>query len=275
MHVNTRPEDDHKEALNSSHPLDLHVVRPFQTPSHIPSFRSRHQRSALQRSAIMADQVMNPIQMMRSAIPRPQFFLVVFFGSFIIQYFIAGLRFSNADKSVAIDDVTRVLPSSALLVTAHPDDEAMFFSPAIQALADAGTTLSALCLSTGDAAGLGTQRAEELFASYDELGLPASRVKYLEDARLQDSMTTVWPNDHVSSVVGKHIDSLSPTNPIDALITFDKAECRSHKSHCHLQRDTRSCHRTQPPPLRPSFLGSMGKVQLGHVCCVGNYHLLR
>ena len=46
------------------------------------------------------------------------------------------------------------LPVSAahtvLLVTAHPDDETLFFLPALQGLQAAGARIAMLCLSTGD-----------------------------------------------------------------------------------------------------------------------------
>lgn len=38
-----------------------------------------------------------------------------------------------------------------ILVTAHPDDEAMFFIPAIQSFQQRGYTVYAICLSTGEA----------------------------------------------------------------------------------------------------------------------------
>ena len=39
--------------------------------------------------------------------------------------------------------------SRVLLVTAHPDDEAMFFAPTLQGLKKNGCFISLLCLSTG------------------------------------------------------------------------------------------------------------------------------
>ena len=71
--------------------------------------------------------------------------------------------------------------SRILLLTAHPDDECMFFAPTITALtspsADAATEnaepreLFSLCLSVGDADGLGKIRREELGRSLDVLGV--------------------------------------------------------------------------------------------------------
>jgi hypothetical protein len=40
-------------------------------------------------------------------------------------------------------------PGKALLLTAHPDDEVMFFAPTLMALVSAGWEVSGLCLSTG------------------------------------------------------------------------------------------------------------------------------
>ena len=84
-----------------------------------------------------------------------------------------------------------------LLLTAHPDDEAMFFAPTIlglqgrasvvQAQTDASeqTVLSgksesdsplySLCLSVGDADGLGSTRREELAQSLNVLGIDADK----------------------------------------------------------------------------------------------------
>jgi N-acetylglucosaminylphosphatidylinositol deacetylase len=39
--------------------------------------------------------------------------------------------------------------AAALFVTAHPDDETMFFSPSILDLVDRGMQVALLCLSTG------------------------------------------------------------------------------------------------------------------------------
>ena len=40
-------------------------------------------------------------------------------------------------------------PSTVLLVTAHPDDETLFFLPTIQGLQAVGARIAILCLSCG------------------------------------------------------------------------------------------------------------------------------
>lgn len=59
------------------------------------------------------------------------------------------------------------------LLIAHPDDEAMFFAPTVLALTrpETGNHVKILCLSTGDADGLGETRKKELVKSGLLLGL--------------------------------------------------------------------------------------------------------
>jgi N-acetylglucosaminylphosphatidylinositol deacetylase len=59
------------------------------------------------------------------------------------------------------------------LLIAHPDDEAMFFAPTVLALTrpETGNHVKILCLSSGNAAGLGETRKKELVKSGMVLGL--------------------------------------------------------------------------------------------------------
>ena len=69
-----------------------------------------------------------------------------------------------------------VTSKNILLVTAHPDDETMFFAPTILALQrKSNMSLYHLCLSNGDAEGLGETRWKELQSSLDILGIPPTR----------------------------------------------------------------------------------------------------
>jgi hypothetical protein len=51
----------------------------------------------------------------------------------------------NLDTSLSHDGESK----TALILTAHPDDEVMFFTPTILALLAAGWEVGALCLSNG------------------------------------------------------------------------------------------------------------------------------
>jgi N-acetylglucosaminylphosphatidylinositol deacetylase len=100
---------------------------------------------------------------------------------FLFLSFIARILFhpaaSDADILLNENGTSRVL-----LLTAHPDDECLFFAPTVsslQALAPRdGLTaehlkveLYSLCLSVGNADGLGETRREELSRSLDVLGI--------------------------------------------------------------------------------------------------------
>lgn len=69
------------------------------------------------------------------------------------------------------------------LLIAHPDDEAMFFAPAVLALTrpELQNHVKILCLSSGDAAGLGDTRKRELVESGLVLGLRKPDDVYVVD----------------------------------------------------------------------------------------------
>jgi len=89
-----------------------------------------------------------------------------------------------------------------LLVTAHPDDETIFFSPTLNALQRAGTRVSILCLSTGNADGLGMMRRREIQAAGKALKVADVYVR--DSPCLQDGKTNRWEPEVVSSFVRDH-----------------------------------------------------------------------
>ena len=116
---------------------------------------------------------------------------------------------------------------ATLLVTAHPDDECMFFTPAVIYLSKAGAPLHVLCLSTGNYDGLGAARATELMSSCARLGVPPERVTVLDDARLQDGPRNAWPSEHVAAVVRHTIEA----RRIARVVTFDDWGVSGHPNH--------------------------------------------
>nr|CAJ86242.1 H0402C08.18 [Oryza sativa] len=74
---------------------------------------------------------------------------------------------------------------NVLLVLAHPDDESMFFAPTILFLKSKGHSIHILCLSQGNADGLGNIRKEELYLACVTLKIPAEQVKVLDHSELQ------------------------------------------------------------------------------------------
>lgn len=120
---------------------------------------------------------------------------------------------------------TFLVGKKVLLLTAHPDDETMFFAPLLSRLAR--SQVNALILSTGDADGMGSFRKKEAQEAYANWGVPARRVDVLNDPLLQDGMQTEWEEGYVSSLLRMRIAALG----IDAVITFDGSGVSGHSNH--------------------------------------------
>ncbi|KAL5598689.1 hypothetical protein BROUX41_003398 [Berkeleyomyces rouxiae] len=128
------------------------------------------------------------------------------------------------------------------LLIAHPDDEAMFFAPTVLALTrpETGNHVKILCLSSGDADGLGETRKKELQKSAVLLGLRAENdVFVVENPDFPDSMTAHWDKDKISMFLARLFTTRSPASQvpvsnIDVLITFDQHGISSHPNHISL-----------------------------------------
>ncbi|XP_048233519.1 N-acetylglucosaminyl-phosphatidylinositol de-N-acetylase isoform X2 [Ricinus communis] len=117
---------------------------------------------------------------------------------------------------------------NVLLVIAHPDDESMFFSPTINYLISGGHNLYILCLSIGNADGLGNARKHELYQACVILKVPLQQVKVLDHPNLQDGFGQVWDHNFLAKIMEEEVS----TNDIDVVITFDKHGISGHCNHC-------------------------------------------
>lgn len=112
-----------------------------------------------------------------------------------------------------------------LLVIAHPDDETMFFGPTIQALSRARVETHLVCLSNGDADGLGEERTKELEAVGATLGLRS--VEVVSDPRVRDGFEERWPEEAIAS----HVDVAAKRVNADVVLTFDSKGVSGHPNH--------------------------------------------
>jgi N-acetylglucosaminylphosphatidylinositol deacetylase len=135
----------------------------------------------------------------------------------------------------------------ALLVIAHPDDEAMFFLPALAALRAARAPTHVLCLSTGDAAGLGALRRRELLASCAALGVPPERVRQVDDPALPDGMRAEWDPE---AVAGHVLDALREADP-STVLSFDARGVSGHANHAAAHAGVLAARRRAGAPARP------------------------
>ncbi|PWN43796.1 LmbE-like protein [Ceraceosorus guamensis] len=145
-------------------------------------------------------------------------------------------------------------PAGVLILSAHPDDEVMFFSPIILSLLEAGTAVWGLCLSQGDADGLGHVRRKELQKAYGTLGVVNDRVASLNDARFRDGMSNEWQADEIVGAVKHHLEHLARQQAasIDIIITFDAKGVSGHPNHIALYRAAQLWLRSQSSSNRSS-----------------------
>ncbi|KAK3681590.1 putative deacetylase LmbE-like domain-containing protein [Podospora appendiculata] len=143
----------------------------------------------------------------------------------ILQWIIAYLVGSDA----------RILPpqllaaKNLLIVTAHPDDECLFFAPSILGVLDRNKAMTGglLVMSTGNNYGIGEQRKLELMGSCKALGISDQRCVALDHADLQDNPTVWWDTPLIEGIVDKYVKKWD----IDAILTFDEGGVSGHINH--------------------------------------------
>lgn len=112
-----------------------------------------------------------------------------------------------------------------LLVTAHPDDESLFFGPTIQTLRRMGAQVHILCLSNGGAEGLGARRTKELEDVSSYLGITS--LKVVDDPFLRDGFKESWPME----VTALHVEESVRRCRADVVLTFDEGGVSGHPNH--------------------------------------------
>ncbi|XP_070699554.1 N-acetylglucosaminyl-phosphatidylinositol de-N-acetylase [Pempheris klunzingeri] len=132
----------------------------------------------------------------------------------------------------------------ALVVTAHPDDECMFFAPTIIQLVELNATVHLLCLSTGNHYNQGAQREQELLRSCAVLGIPESRITVVDHKELPDDPKAEWRVSLVSSVIEKHIRAHS----FNMVLTFDGRGVSGHANHTAIHKAARHLASTGQVP---------------------------
>lgn len=115
-----------------------------------------------------------------------------------------------------------------LIVTAHPDDECMFFSPVILSLLKWDIPVDLLCLSSGNYYGAGRIRCDELRRSVSVLGIRHHRL--ICDKKLPDNPNKIWPAERVQ----RHICKAVRKWHSKTVVSFDIYGVSGHSNHCQI-----------------------------------------
>uniref|UniRef100_A0A1B6D1I9 N-acetylglucosaminylphosphatidylinositol deacetylase n=1 Tax=Clastoptera arizonana TaxID=38151 RepID=A0A1B6D1I9_9HEMI len=158
----------------------------------------------------------------RDSVFNITFVLTTYLVLCFLFYVILEFKYSSS-KGKYFDSVKRVL-----LVIAHPDDECMFFGPAIIKLQQCkDCDLHLLCISVGDYYKLGSVRKHELWNSCKILGIPEENITLCNDTNLPDDPSVRWRDDIVAEIILNQIE----TYKIDTVVTFDKGGVSKHPNH--------------------------------------------
>ncbi|XP_041376927.1 N-acetylglucosaminyl-phosphatidylinositol de-N-acetylase-like [Gigantopelta aegis] len=134
-----------------------------------------------------------------------------------------------------------------LFVTAHPDDECMFFGPAIVDMSQ-DCEIYLLCFSSGNFYKQGEVRKLELLACCKILGIPPDNVELLDISSLPDNPDVDWN----VKILCQNIEHFSKHVDANAIFTFDKDGVSNHRNHKALYNAIRNL---SSRPARPGFLG--------------------
>ncbi|KAI9680379.1 MAG: hypothetical protein M1829_001265 [Trizodia sp. TS-e1964] len=116
-----------------------------------------------------------------------------------------------------------------LLVTAHPDDECLFFGPSVLSILarNANTTGGLLVFSAGNNYGLGETRKAEVQGSCSALGIDPWRCDVLDLPDVQDNPHVWWPEKKIEGVVRGYVKKWG----VDLIVTFDSGGVSGHINH--------------------------------------------
>lgn len=119
--------------------------------------------------------------------------------------------------------------SPTLFVIAHPDDEAIFFTPTLMSLKKHDIQTYVLCMSDGGGEGNdGDVRHHEMLISAEYANIPSSNV-FIRN--FNDGHKESWD----TTIMIKEIDSIVKSKDIKHIVTFDEYGVTRHPNHmaCH------------------------------------------
>jgi len=119
-----------------------------------------------------------------------------------------------------------------LFVTAHPDDECMFFAPTILNLLKEDYCIYLLCLSAGGFYHQSVERKSELRQSCKILGIPSENVIIVEHSKLPDDPDLIWNKGRVAQIIRKYFIQLSAK----IIFSFDEYGVSGHLNHIAIHK---------------------------------------
>ncbi|XKL64852.1 hypothetical protein PGB90_004938 [Kerria lacca] len=149
---------------------------------------------------------------------KSMFVLRTIFGGEFVSNF-AGINFIHRDLKSK---------EKILFIISHPDDECMFFGPAILNLTICKEKkIFLLCFSYGDYNQKGRQRKQELWQSCSFLGIPESNIFLQKISVLPDDPKRMWNENVIFRIIINYVETFH----FDAVVSFDKDGISGHPNH--------------------------------------------
>lgn len=186
---------------------------------------------------------------------------------FLIAALLYGIICSILYRQLLLQDMERPLPDGdLLLLTAHPDDETMFFGPLLIRRLQQRRSIESpqsskwfdiyiLCVTAGEGDGDGRQRYAELINASRALGIAEDYVHILNDSRWKDGVK--WP---LTSLEEPVLNFIQQKSTIREVITFDAYGVSGHINHRSLY-EMISRLKSRLPNIRFLVLKSLNLVQ--------------
>lgn len=145
----------------------------------------------------------------------------------------------NSDKV----NQSGLVDADVLVLTAHPDDEAMFFTPTLLELAkqEYNNKLHLFCLSNGDADGIGTTREKELRRVANMLGFES-----VEIGAFVDNINAFWDDGSIQMEIDSHLKTIKSNRKNQVILTFDEDGVSGHPNHVSLNKAVKNYTKSHP-----------------------------
>ncbi|KAF7719508.1 Uncharacterized protein PECH_000866 [Penicillium ucsense] len=134
-----------------------------------------------------------------------------------------------------------------ILITAHPDDETLFFSPSILYHGhEPDVVRSLLVISSGNFNGIGEKRQTEIHNSCAALGIAQDHCVVLDNPELQDNPKKWWDEKLIENIISPYLEKWN----VDLIMTFDQGGISGHINHRAVSAGVRDYVATHPqaPP---------------------------
>jgi N-acetylglucosaminylphosphatidylinositol deacetylase len=203
------------------------------------------------------------------------FYIAVFILVLLVLCFLISTLFASS-----FSPPPELRNKRILLLIGHPDDEAMFFAPALIALVSPanGNQVRIICLSTGNAVGQGEIRKGELMNSARRLGIPRDEdVDIIEDPRFQDGGQNDWKKEDIADFLAHTCTTQPTSNPSTSHATsFSTSQQHPEARPQHQLPNARASPLTPGPEVIITFDPHGISTHPNHCACYhGAVHFLQ